>query len=68
MERREKKSQDLGEMCGRRGGGALSVCCYLAVVIMNTKVAGTFWRAAGMSYLQYLGTASAAVRNALKVI
>jgi hypothetical protein len=29
--------------------------------------AGTFWRAAGMNYLQYLGVASGVVRASLKV-
>jgi hypothetical protein len=35
---------------------------------MNPSAASTFWRQAGMNYLQYLGVASQAVRLSLKVI
>jgi len=34
---------------------------------MVLNKSGTFWRAAGMSYLQYVGTASHVLRKSLKV-
>eukprot|EP00541_Cyclophora_tenuis_P010842 CAMPEP_0116558610 /NCGR_PEP_ID=MMETSP0397-20121206/9902_1 /TAXON_ID=216820 /ORGANISM="Cyclophora tenuis, Strain ECT3854" /LENGTH=65 /DNA_ID=CAMNT_0004084219 /DNA_START=24 /DNA_END=221 /DNA_ORIENTATION=- len=33
---------------------------------MTTKTATTFWRIAGMSYLQYINKATSTVRSALK--